>query len=161
MLRRLQSSITSLLGQLRKSLIQLRIRDIASRWTPRLLNKTPRSSVLFRGQLVELTDEENEALSELGADVADGSMSGQEAVEHILSFRTRPVAPNTPAVGPRSGARAPVGLWKQILPRTAAGLGLWAWGTFSPGKPSTLVVGGSPALGPGRANKPHTIALLA
>lgn len=133
MVSSLQSSIRSFLAQVAKCLSQLRIRDIASRWTPRLLNRIHFSSAPLRRQT-------SDTCPVCGGVVYNGHHCENGHIQ-VREFRSERVA-----------------LLKRIYPRTAAGLGLWAWGSFSPGKPSVLVVGGSPALGPDTAPR---LALLA
>lgn len=131
---------------------QLRIRDIAFRWTPSLLNKTPISSATIRPPTSTL-------VPNLGKGAFDARLrTGCNGTSPRAARGSTREASNLPVSSEARVLRALPSLMKMIFPRTAPGVGLWVKGTFSPGKPSTLVVGGSPALGPDTSPR---LALLA
>ena len=167
MLSRLKSFIRTVWNQVTAALqvvvAQLRITDIASRWTPRLLNRIPAAFG---------TSSHSESMKEwckrygnhpgvvrwLKDNPPPAEWQGTAAE---WAYTEMPLAPRSPDQFDTVPTSERVSLLKRIYPRTAAGLGLWAWGQFSPGKPSTLVVGGSPALGvPDRLGEPR-LAILA
>src|SRR5690349_10885774 len=142
---RLQSFISRVVAQaVAVARLQLRIRDTNSFRTPRQLNVTRSASAPVR----PLTPFQARWL--IQAMLSTFGERAKKYVSHTCEICGGEHSGPPHTVKPRSFAptlRATAKLMRLAFPRTAPHSGLWAHGRFSPGKPSTLVVSGSPALG--------------